>query len=126
MKEMQEIREAMLRLSCIECIPCQYDPVGQEVGEGPIHYLIELSNLFFIAWENSETGTMVINPITRFDLDELDELGAIEAWTILRLPNDPLKGIQFREIDNVELSKAYSQMTGRASMALAPPLMQAH
>lgn len=123
MVEMQEIREAMLRLSCIGCMQCQYDPIGLIVGEGPIHYLVELGNLLFIAWENNDTGAIVVNPITRFDLDELDELGAAEAWTVMRVPADMTEGIRFREIDNVELSEVYRQMAGRTIAAPALPAM---
>jgi len=123
MREVQAIREAMLRLSCIERIPCQYDPAGQIVGEGPIHYLVELGNLLFIAWENNDTGAMVVNPITRFELDELDELGAAEAWTVVRVPTDLAEVIQFRVIDNVELNEVYRQMVGRAIAAPALPTM---
>lgn len=125
MNEVREIRDAMLRLSCIARIQYEYDPAGQIIGEGPIHYLIELGNLFFIAWENNDTGAMVVNPITRFGLDELDELGAAEAWTVLRVPAELAEGIQFREIDNVELSEAYLQMAGRAIAAPVPPAMHA-
>lgn len=119
MIKMQEISEAMLRLSCIERIQCQYDPVGEIVGGGPIHYLVELGNLLFIAWENNDTGAMVVNPITRFGLDELDELGAAEAWTVMRVPTDLAEAVQFREIENVELNEAYRQMAGRAIAAPA-------
>ncbi len=122
MEEVQAIREAMLRLSCIEGIPCHYDPTGQIVGEGPIYYLFELANLFFIAWKNNDTAAMVVSPITRFDLDELDELAAVEAWTAICVPTDRAEGIQFREIDNVELDKAYRQMVGRA---IAKPVLPA-
>lgn len=123
MLEMQAIREVMLRLSCIGRIPCQYDQAGEIVGEGPIHYLVELGNLFFIAWENNDTRAMVVNPITCFGLDELDELGAAEAWTVMRVPTDLAEAIQFREIDNVELNEAYRQMAGRAIAAPALPAM---
>lgn len=123
MNERREIRDAMLRLSCIARTHYHYDPTGQTIGEGPIHYLVELSGLFFIAWENNDTGAMVVNPITRFSLDELDELGAAEAWTVLRVPADVAEGIQFREIDNAELSEAYRQMARRAIAAPASPAM---
>jgi antitoxin component of MazEF toxin-antitoxin module len=120
---MRAIREAMLRLSCLGHIPCKYDPESEIVGEGPIHYLVELGNLLFIAWENNDTGAMVVNPITRFGLDELDELGAAEAWTVMRVPADLAEAIQFREIDNVELNETYRQMAGRAIAAPALPAM---
>lgn len=116
MKKMQGIREAMMRLSCIECIPYHYDPDGQIVGEGPIHYLVELGDLFFIAWENNDTGNMILNPITRFSIDELDELGAGEAWMVLRLPAHLAQRIDFREISNIELNEAYLHM---ARLAIA-------
>ena len=80
-----------------------------------------LSNLFTIAiqkwgqgltWEDSETRTMVVNPITRFNLAELDELGAAEAWTALRVPAALTDSIYFREIHSIELSEAYHHMAG--------------
>lgn len=125
MDEMREIRDAMLRLSCIARTQYQYDPAGQIIGEGPIHYLVEVSSVFLIAWENKGTGAIVVNPITRFGFDELDELGAAEAWTVLRVPADVAEGIHFREIDNAELSEAYRQMARRAIAAPAPPAMYA-
>lgn len=123
MKEMKKLREILLRLSCIGRLPYQYDPAGQIVGEGPIHYLVEFGNLFFIAWENSNSGTIVINPITRFGLDELDELGAAEPWTVVHVPENQAKSVQFREIDNTELSNAYCQMVRGAITAPVPPPM---
>ena len=36
---------------------------------------MEVNDLTFMAWEDSETGTMIVNPTTRFGLDELDEIG---------------------------------------------------
>lgn len=107
MPQTQEIREAMLRLSSIELKPYQYDPTGQVFGFGLIHYLIEIGKLFFIAWENNDTGSIIVNPITRFDLDELEELGSYETWTVLHVPATLSEGIQFREIENSELNIAY-------------------
>lgn len=66
-----------------------YDPGGDIFGDGPIHYLVEVGYLVSMAWESNDSGLMVVNPITRFDLDGLDELGAEEAWTILRMPKAP-------------------------------------
>ena len=54
-----------------------------------------------------------MNPITRFKLDELDELGADEAWTVLRVPTKQTESIQFREIDEVELSEVYCRMAAQ-------------
>jgi hypothetical protein len=85
----------------------------------------QYSNLFFIAWENNDTGAMVVNPITRFGLDELDELGAAEAWTVRCVLPDLAESIQFREIDSVELSEAYRQMAGRAIAQPVSPATQA-
>lgn len=83
----------------------------QEVlSDGEIHYLIEVSGVFFIAWEDNDTGAMIVNPIIRFSLDELEELGAEEAWTVLRVPAELFEGIQFRDIDNAELIDAYRRM----------------
>lgn len=117
MMDKREIREAILRLSCIERMQFHYDLAGEVSGDGPIHYLLEVGDLFFMAWENNITGNMIVNPITRFRLDELGELGAEEAWTVLRVPADLMEGIQFREIDDVELSKAYFRMESRAAEA---------
>ena len=80
MIQAKEIREAMLRLSSIGLKRYEYDQTGQILGEGQIHYLVEVSDLLFIAWENSDTCLMIVNPITCFSLDELEELGFLEAW----------------------------------------------
>lgn len=105
-----EIRDAMQRLSHIANRQCCYDAGGDLFGDGPIHYLVEVGHLVFMAWESNDSGLMVVNPITRFDLDGLDELGAEEAWTILRMPTGFTEGIQFREIANEELAEAYHRM----------------
>lgn len=73
-----EIRGALSRLSCIEQMPCCYDPTSEIFGEGPIHYLVEVDDQYFIAWGNDETKTIIVNPIKRFSLDELEELSAEE------------------------------------------------
>jgi len=104
-----EIRQAMLRLSSIALKQFQYDPTGQEFGDGPIHYLVEIDNLLFIAWEDNDTGMIVINPITCFDLDELEELGSYEMWTVIHLSTILNESVQFREIENSELNFAYKR-----------------
>lgn len=125
MTETREIRSAMWRLSCIERTPYQYDPAGQVFGFGPIHYLVELGDQLYLAWHNEESGAVVVNPITRYDLDELDELGAYEPWTVLHVPAELDEGIRFREIDAAELAQAYQRMEGRTIAASTPPVMVA-
>lgn len=110
MIQTKEIREAMLRLSSIGLKRYEYDQTGQIFGDGPIHYLVEVSDLLFIVWENSDTCSMIVNPITRFSLDELEELGSLEAWTVLHVPATLAEGIQFREIGNAELNAAYQAL----------------
>lgn len=113
MMKLQVIREAMLRLSCIACTQYVYDPEGRVLGDGAIHHLLEVDNQFFMAWEHNNTGSVIVNPITRFKLDELDELGADEAWTVLRVPTKQTESIQFREVDEVELSEVYCRMAAQ-------------
>lgn len=55
MKEISEIRDALLRLSCIGRTRFHYDPAGQVFGDGEIHYLVEVTGLFFMAWEDNAT-----------------------------------------------------------------------
>lgn len=107
MPKKAEIREAMHRLSSVALKQCTYDRMGQIFGNGPIHYLVEIGNLFFIAWENNDTGTLIINPITRFNLDELEELGAAEIWKVMCVPTTLNKDIEVREIENKYLEAAY-------------------
>lgn len=116
MMEMRAIRDAMLRLSCIACTQYIYDPASLVIGDGAIYYLVEMNDLFFMAWENNDTGAMIVNSITRFDLDELGELGAEEAWTVLRVPAKRAESIQFREIDDAELSEVYHRMEAQTIM----------
>jgi len=121
MSESRVIHNALLRLSCIGGTQFHYDPTGQVFGDGEIHYLAEFGGMYFLVWEDSATNEMVVNPITRFELDELGELGAEEAWTVLRVPDGLDEGIQFREIEESELVDAYYQ-TGvkiRTAHALA-------
>lgn len=125
MIETNEIRSAMWRLSCIERTPYQYDAAGVVFGSGPIHYLIELGDKFFLAWQNDQSGTVIVNPITRYGLEELDELGAYEPWTVLNVPAALDQGIRFREIDAAELAKAYRKMEGRTIAASTPPALMA-
>ncbi|NVM80187.1 hypothetical protein FHW83_006032 [Duganella sp. SG902] len=107
MKQIKEIYDAMLRLSSIGCVEYQYDALGHLFGFGEIHYLVEVNDLFLIAWANNDTGTMVVNPITRFELDELEELSTKEAWTVLHVPIKLTEGIRFRVIDADELCEVY-------------------
>lgn len=93
--EMREIREAMLRLSCIGNRKHSYAQNGDIYGDGPIHYLVEIGYLFFMAWEWNQSGAIIVNPITRFDLDELGELGAEDAWTVIHAQHGLMEPIQF-------------------------------
>lgn len=110
-----------IRLSSLASMPFLYDPHCQVFGDGPIQYLVEVSDLVFIAWEDTDTETIVVNPITRFHLDELAELSAEEAWTVLHLPATQVESIQFREIDDNELIGAYHRMNGLGLAAAPPP-----
>jgi len=110
---MTVIRDALARLSCIGCKQFHYDPAGQVIGDGEIHYLLEVSGLFFLAWEDTDAGMMIVNPITRFGLDELVELGAEEAWMVVHVPLRLSEGIQFREISVAELIDTYRRMKSR-------------
>jgi hypothetical protein len=121
MNEIREIRDAMSRLSCIGRTRFHYDSIGRIFGDGEIHYLIEVSGLFFVAWKDNDTEMMIVNPITRFGLAELGELGAEEAWTVLRVPDALAEGIQFRDINDVELVRAYRRMEGQARKGRFPP-----
>lgn len=56
---------------------------------------------------------MIVNPITRFGLDELEELGAESAWTVLHVPAELSESIQFREIGDAELIDVYRRMEAR-------------
>lgn len=132
MTEIRKIHNAMLRLSCIGRTQFQYDPANQIFGDGEVHYLVEVAGLFFIGWEDNHTRAMIVNPITRFDLDELVELGMEEAWMVLNVPAELDEGIQFREIDDSELIAAYRQMELRtpevaitAGRPALSPLLQA-
>jgi hypothetical protein len=121
MREIPGIRDALLRLSCIERMRFHYDPAGRVLGEGEIHYLVEVTGLFFVAWKNSDSGMMIVNPITRFGLDELEEVGTEEAWTALHVPAELSDSIQFREIDGNELIDVYRRMETRSLGGLALP-----
>ena len=122
MIEVKTIRAAMLRLTSIEQMEFRYDSEGQIFGDGEIHFLVEVGGQFFLAWEDNETQTMIVNPITRFELDALVELGSVEAWTVLCVPPTVAEGIQFREIDNAELNEVYSRMTETANATAILPL----
>lgn len=119
-----EIEDAMRRLSRIARMLYQFDGAGLIFGDGPIHYLVELGGLLFIAWENNETGTMIVNPIVRFELDELEEMGA--PWTVLRVPAELTEGIHFRTVDDIELSAAYHRMEAQTFTGPTLPIMPVH
>lgn len=72
----RQIHNALVWLSSIGGVRSHYDPAGQVVGFAEIHYLVEVAGMHFMAWEDTVTRMIVVNPITRFTLDELDELGA--------------------------------------------------
>lgn len=104
------IEGAIARLSKDNELQFHYDPVGQIHGDGPIHFLVEIDELLFIAWEDTYSKTMIVNPVTRFDLEELDEVGANDVWSLVRLPHSSSDCIQFGEMSNSELSIAYKHM----------------
>lgn len=112
MNEARTIQAAMQRLSSLAQAECLYDPLGDIFGDGPIHYLVEVGCHFFVAWKANDTGAMIVNPVTRFDLGSLEELGLDEAWTVLRVPDALTDGIHFREISIAELADVYHKMTG--------------
>lgn len=122
MKERNDIRDALLRLSCIGRRQFHYDATGEVSSDGEIHYLIEVSDVFFIAWEDNDTGAMIVNPIIRFNLDDLEELGAEEAWTVLCVPTALSEGIQFREMGDAELVDVYRRMEAQSLGELAFPI----
>jgi hypothetical protein len=124
MMETREIQDAMRRLSRIARTVYQFDSAGLIFGDGPMHYLVELGDSLFMAWENNETGTMIVNPITRFELEELEEMGA--PWTVLRVTAELTEGIQFRTVDDIELSAAYHRMKGQMFAASTLPVMPVH
>ena len=126
MIETMEIRDAMWRLSCIERAQYHYDPAGDVYGDGPIQYLVEVGDLVFVSWVNNDSGSVIVNPITRFSLDELDELGAYEPWTVLQVPASLAERINFREIDAAELADMYRRMEGRTIAASTLPAKMAH
>ena len=115
MIEMNMMLAAMVRLSSMQQKRYRYDALGEVGGEGPIHFVIEVDEQFFLAWEDNDTRTMIVNPITRFGLAELDELGATELWTVLHVPKTLTDGIHFREIDGPALSEAYGRMLGQTA-----------
>lgn len=129
MSGVREIHRALMRLACIGRAQFAFDPGGQVFGDGEIHYLLEVSGMYFLAWKDSDTKVMMINPITRFDLDELEELGADEAWTVLNVPASLEEGIQFRKIDSAELVGMYRRMqkisTERVYFSPGEPFSQA-
>lgn len=114
MNEEKSMRTAMLRLSGIARMQYHYDPFGDFFGDGPIHFLVEVSDRFFVAWEDNYTRLMIVNPITRFDLGTLEEMGLEEAWTVLCVPAISAEGIFFREISIAELNAVYYRMRQRA------------
>ena len=127
MTETRMILDAMRRLTRIGQVRYEYDPAGVISGEGPMLYLVELADLLFTAWENQETGTIIVNPITRWDLFELvEELDGPCPWTVLRVPVELTEGIQFREVDAAVVEAVYHQMEGRTFAAYTLPAMQAH
>lgn len=107
MTEIKEIHNALQRLSCIGSKQFQFDQYGQIFGNGEIHYLVEVRGLFFVAWEDHDEKKMIVNPITRFELDELIEVGIEEAWMVVSVPAELHEGIQFNEIDSQQLIESY-------------------
>ena len=56
--------------------------------------------------------------VTRFTLDELEELGSLEAWTVLHVPAKLDERIQFREIGSAELNVAYQTLKREISRGI--------
>jgi len=126
MKEARQIHNAMYRLADVVQMPHEYDGLGLIPVEGPMPYLIELGDQFYTAVEDIGTGAVIVNPITRFDLDELCEVGALDAWLVMHVPDEITERIQYRNIGEAELVRVYQRMEGRTIAASTLPVMQAH
>lgn len=126
MREARQIHNAMQRLACIARMPHEYDGPGVIPIEGPMPYLIELGDQFYTAVEDNGTGAVIVSPITCFDLDELCEVGALDPWTVLHVPDEITEGIHFRDIGEAELVQVYERMEGQTIAASTLPVMQAH
>lgn len=106
--EERDVRYVLHRLSEFAQIPYQFDPTGVTFGDGPVHHLIELGHLLFIAWEDNETSSIIVNPITRFMLTDLEEMGF--PWNVLLVPTDCSERIQCRIVGETEFSSVYRSM----------------
>jgi len=126
MTEAKAINAAMLRLSSIARMRYHYDPLGDVFGDGPIHFLVEVGDRFLLAWEDNDMKAMIVNPITRFDLGSLEELGLDEAWTVLHVPAKAANGISYRQIDNAELNDVYVRMERGPVPVTAPSVSMPH
>lgn len=104
------IEKAMMRLTAIDGTEFWYDPAGDVFGNGPILYLLQIDHLTLIAWSNDITKTVIVNPITRFKLEDLLELGNAEKWAILYIPPKRTTCIGFVEIDELAIINAYKHM----------------
>ncbi len=121
----QAIRSAMYRLTHIVATPHQFDQEAETRGAGRIQYMVELGDQLCLAWENEDTGTMIVSPIVCWELDNmLEALGA--PWPVLSLPDALSERIAFRELENADVIAAYHRMEGQTIAASVPPATTTH
>lgn len=119
------IRSAMHRLNHIVTTPHYFDQEAVTRGAGVIHYMVELGDQLCLAWEDEDTGTMIVSPIVCWALDNmLEAMGA--PWPVLCLPDTSGKQIDFRELGNADVIEAYRRMEEQAITALVLPAKKTH
>lgn len=122
---MQHHNAAMHRLSHIAAIHHHFDEHALTPGAGVIHFMVELGSQLCLAWENDDTGAMVVSPIVCWELDNV--LEALPApWPVLCMPADSGQAIRFRELQDSEVAAEYRRMEMEAIAAPSSPVKNAH
>jgi len=87
--------------------------------------MVELGSQLCLAWENDETGEMVVSPIVCWELGNV--LEALPApWPVLSVPADSTEAIRFRELQDSEVAAEYQRMEREAIAAPSSPVKKAH
>jgi hypothetical protein len=121
---MQQHQAAMHRLSHIAAIHHQFDEHALTPGAGVIHFVVELESQLCLAWENDDTGEMIVSPIVCWELENV--LEALSApWPVLSVPADSAKAIRFRDLQDDEVKAAYRRMERKAIAAPSSPVRKA-
>jgi len=101
------IYSAMAMLTNATSIKHILDDDAEELSCGQVHYALELDGQIFLVWDDMDSGSMIVSPIERWNLENL-----------LESIDDPMPVLSVNEIT----SRAFQIMAGRVAAQPARPV----